>query len=393
MARPKKDALPEIAPDATEMLEEFYNAESLNPALESIKADLQITGDADVTVHVSKLNADENGNEMNVWKGDPDAYDLEQLAKKFGSGQYRIMVYMKIPTGQKVRKLNKIMGWILSPEDEAKRKQSQNSPVIQTTDNTGGLVQVLQEMMRDQRATSERMLAAISARPDPMQSMKEIAEVFKVLTPQPQPQREGSNLNEVLNAAKLIIEIGKGAAPSVPDGAGLEGVALSKGLDIVGKMFERATSQPPAPVARHAALPNPDSHEDTSIELTPDQVEQMNMLKLYLGLANSAAKRGVKPDDFANEHYENVPDETLAQLATDPDWFNTLVNVVPNCVNFRGWYEQVKNRLVANAVEDGVLTQQGELRTVDEPANPEGTQDNGIVGSVNAAPDAGGTPK
>lgn len=383
MARPKKVETLDADQESAELLEQIYNAESLNPALETIKAELNITGDADETVYVSKLNGDDAGNEMTCWKGDPDAYDLEQIAKRFGSGQYRVMVYMKIPSGHKVRKFNKVIGWILSAEDEARRKSATVAPVVANQESSG-LVSVLQEMMKDQRAANERMLAAISQRPDPMQGLTQLAGLLKSIMPaQAAPAAPG--MMEVLTAAKTIIDIGKSTAPSVPEGAGLEGVALSKGLDLVGKMFERATTQPAA--AAPAALPNPDAAQ---AELSEDEQEQLDMLKLYLRLANVAAKRGTKPDDFANEHYESIPDETLAQLATDPNWFAALVNLIPDCGNFRGWYEQVRNRLVANAVEDGVLTQEGQLRSVDESATPEGSPANGAAGSVNAAPGAGG---
>ena len=227
------------AVSATEF-EDIFNFDSLNPALETIKAELQITGDADVTVHVSKLNADENGTEMNVWRGDPDSYDLEQIAKKFGSGQYRVMVYMRIPSGQKVRKLNKVMAWLLSPEDEQRRK-SGNAPQTVAGNDTSNVIAVLQQMQRDNLAAQERMIAAIAQRPDPMKQMKDIADVVKTIAPNAPAAPQSMGLTEVLSLTKTIIELGRANAPApiIPEGADLSGVALSKGIDLLESFWSK----------------------------------------------------------------------------------------------------------------------------------------------------------
>lgn len=366
--------------------EDIFNFDSLNPALETIKAELQITGDADVTVHVSKLNADENGTEMNVWRGDPDSYDLEQIAKKFGSGQYRVMVYMRIPSGQKVRKLNKVMAWLLSPEDEQRRK-SGNAPQTVAGNDTSNVIAVLQQMQRDNLAAQERMIAAIAQRPDPMKQMKDIADVVKTIAPNAPAAQQGMGLTEVLSLTKTIIDLGKANAPSpvIPEGADLSGVALSKGIDLVGKFLEQAQKGQMQPAVAQLPAPQQPPQEMPDNETS----EEAEMIKMYLKLANYAAKTGQTPDEFAEENYTRIPDNMFELFATDPQWFQYLIKFVPECANFRPWYEQVRNRLIAIAKEDGLLTPEGKLRSVDE-SQTDGAAQNGDPVSVND-PSAGGT--
>ena len=113
------------------------------------------------------------------------------------------------------------------------------------------------------------------------------------------------------------------------------------------------------------------------------------MIKMYLKLANYAAKTGQTPDEFAEENYTRIPDNMFELFATDPQWFQYLTNFVPECANFRGWYEQVRNRLIALAKEDGLLTPEGKLRSVDE-SQTDGAAKNGDPVSVNDS-STGGT--
>src|SRR6266481_1741400 len=100
-----KKALDDESAYTGELLDdESFNGESLNPALETLYAELGISGEGEAVVFVSQLDADKKGAEAQVWRGSPDDYDLEAIARTFGSGNYRVKVYVRGPTGHRAQR-------------------------------------------------------------------------------------------------------------------------------------------------------------------------------------------------------------------------------------------------------------------------------------------------
>ena len=381
MARIKKTE-GEAEADNADLEALLTTGESLNPALETIKAELGITGDADVTAHVSKLDADGNGNEANVWRGDPDSYDLEQIAKKFGSGQYRIMVYMRIPSGQKVRKINKVIGWLLSADDESKRKSGLAGAPNVTSNDQSATLAFMREMMAEVRAGNERMIAALTAKSgDPLAEMGKIASIVKTLMPVASSGDGG--LSGTLGMARSLITLVKemSPAPVAPEGTGPGDYAMMRGLDLLGKVFEKSVDQ------QKAALPAPneipEKSEDAQTDgLSDEEKEQLDMLKIYLKQANRSAKNGMDPVQFAEDAYDMLPDEYFVNLSQNPEWFNAMVKFVPDCANYKDWYLKVREKLIAMAIDDEILTPDGQLRSVPE----DGAANKGNVGGPPGTP-------
>lgn len=373
--------------EENEDFQDYIDFQSLNPALEQIRADLNITGDADVTCHVSKLDADGKGTEFKVWTGDPDEYNLETIAKRFGSGQYRIMVYMKIPSGHKVRQINKVQALMLSPEDEARviaaRAAAANPPETKQADNglnslAGILVQGFQQL--------GELIVKTNSKPevDPLAMVERIAGAMKAMQPAAPAQPQGGGFVETLNMIKVFNEVTGAGKSALPEGADSSTALMMAGMDmfkpVIAKAMEQKSNAP-------AALPTTGDQSAARLTAPVDAQpietdnEEFMLFKLQLKAANKAAASGADAADFADSIFAILPDPVLQGMAFDPAWFDYLVKAVPDCAAHKAWYEQVRAALVEIGVEDGVFIRDasGQLTLPPEPAqnagNPPGTPD------------------
>ncbi|MDE2020655.1 MAG: hypothetical protein KGJ13_09995 [Patescibacteria group bacterium] len=349
--KPKAPAIDALVDSAQEP--DYIDFDTLNPALEQIKADLNITGDADVDCHVSLLNADGAGNEYKVWQGDPDQYDLEKIAKQHGTGQYRIMVYMKIPSGHKVRKLNKVQGWKLSADDEAALALKKNPPPEKSGDGGNAIATM---MVQGFQQLGELIVKA-TQKPevDPLKQMEALAGIMRtVMPPAVAPVSAQPNFMELLNMVKLFNEATGANAPKLPEGTDSSTALMMAGMDmfkpVIAKAMEQKVAQAPAAVApAQPALPAPEA------QAAQPESEDFMLFKLQLKAANKAAANKADPADFADTIFNILPDEVLHGMAFDPAWFSYLVKAVPECEPHKAWYEAVRNALIEIAVEDGVF--------------------------------------
>lgn len=342
--------------------ENIYDTESLNPTLETLYAEMGITGDPDTTVHVAKLDADGKGNEANVWKGDPEQYDLESLAKKFGSGSYRVMIYIKNTDGRKVRKANKIIAWLLSPEDEAKRiqimnNQSNPAPVTQQQPQQD-IVGAMREMMAGFQSTLLQTVTAIQSQQpkekDPLQTLEGIEKLAKIMIPPQQPQQDSfattmkmmdtfMTFQERLKPEKLPInDDGEVSIPAL----------LLSAVREFKSMNANKNDQP-------KQLPVSNEIKNDQNGLTPEQqaeIDEMNIvLKFQLKQANNAASNNVDPAEYAESIYTLIPDDVLQMIATDEKWFDEIVKLYPDCKVHEAWYKKVGEKIIGMMREDGLL--------------------------------------
>ena len=381
---------PKAAPaetDANEDFQDYVDFQSLNPALEQIRADLNITGDGDVTCHVSKLDADSKGTEFKVWQGDPDEYNLEAIAKRFGSGQYRIMVYMKIPSGHKVRQINKVQALMLSPEDEARvvaaRAAALNPPEPRQQDNSNALASV---MVQGFQQLGELIVKA-TQKPevDPMAQMTALAGVIKTIMPSAPaaPTDPLSGFASMLNMVKAFNDVTGAGKSNIPEGADSSTALMMAGMDmfkpIVQKALEQKAGQVQQPIN---GQPLPQIGAPIAPVAASDESEDFMLFKLQLKAANKMAAQGRDVADFADQIYPMLPDNILHGMALDPQWFAYLVKAVPECEQHQAWYSAVRNAIVDMAVEDGVFVRgaDGSLTLAPDDAQnaaePKGTDTN-----------------
>jgi len=356
MARSKTVAA-EPENDETEVTEQYYDAESLSPALEQLYVELGITGDADTTVHVSKIDADGRGNDANIWKGDPDQYDLETLAKKFGSGSYRVMVYVKVPSGHKVRKVNKIISWLLSPDDEAKRVVALTAPqplAAMPQQPQVDFAAMLREMGAMFQNTILQLQQTKPAEVNPLATLQGIKELAAVITPAQQMPREDSfektmrgvelfmGLQNKLTPEKLTTEDGDLSMPAVI-------MAAVREFKSMRSATLGAVSNAPAPV-------NVPALTDEQAAQQQDFDEMNIVLRYQLKQANKAAAAGEDAAEYANSIYSVIPDDVLQMIATDANWFAELCKVAPECAAHTPWFMQIAEQIKRNMTEDGLLT-------------------------------------
>ena len=381
MATKKRGEL-ETPENETEVIEQFYDAQSLNPALEQLYAELGITGEADTTVHVAKIDADGRGNDANVWKGDPDQYDLESLAKKFGSGSYRVMVYVKLPTGQKVRKVNKTIAWLLSPDDEAKRKLAETQPQIlqaaQAAQPQIDLAGAIREMGQMFQNTLLAMQQNKPAEQSPLNTLQGIKELASVLVPQHQPQND--SFEKTMRGVELFMGLQSKLTPTPPITDADGELSMPALIMTALKEFKNLRSGSPIQTAQtQLQQPAQPQQLPASVPGVPENIvtpemqaetDEMNIVLNYqLKQANKAAAANVDPAGYADTVYTMIPDDVLQMIGNDPQWFDKLAQIAPHVAPFRDWYLKLGEQIKAFMIEDNLLTPPNSGDTLPPNAN------------------------
>lgn len=356
-AKPSKDK-PEDEIDSEAQL--FYTAEELNPALLQMYAELGITGDPDTTVHVAKVDANGKGDDANVWKGDPEQYDLESLAKKFGSGAYRVMVYVKIESGQKVRKVNKVLHWMLSPEDEQKRLTALNppAPVIAPQQDILGVVAAMMAAMTEN--TNKLIAAMQKPESDPLKTLEGVKAIAALVTPPRQPDTFGDALKMMDTVMGLRDKFAPPEKLVSDDGE----VSLPNLFMMALKEFKSMrTGQTATPEVSNKTPDNVVALPVNSNEppLTEEEQELNIVMNFYLKAANKAASLNENPAEYAETIYSVIPEDILKMICTEDSWFSQLVKAAPACAQYEVWYRSVGEKLKALMIEDKLLTPDGKL--------------------------------
>lgn len=362
MARPRKDENDSEKID----LETAINAETLNPALETLYQELGVT-DHDATVHVSRFGEDKN--EYNIWRGDPESYDLESIAKKFGSGQYRVKIYVRIPSGHKVKQAEKLIYWQLGPEDEARYKKAMKSIDDIANERPAPPQQISMEdlvklMTAGFNASIEKIATLIKPVPEnPMNTLQGIREIATMFKPAQQAnEMDGLSKMIIAKAVEKLFD----DKPSVvnADGEVSPMGVLMRGIDVLGdaivkkKEAENAVTAtqftpqggvmmntPPSPVTE-TQVTTPISQPQVitpkpQMSASPDEINKVILDQSNMACAMAAA--GIKPLTFAKSIYELAPDEVIDVLANDPGWFETLCAINPECKKHETWLKECRD--------------------------------------------------
>jgi hypothetical protein len=100
-----------------------------------------------------------------------------------------------------------------------------------------------------------------------------------------------------------------------------------------------------------------------------------------LGRTLRAAQSNVDFASFAEDAYEDIPEELIAGLLANENWFAWVEQNEPRLAKYKTWLTQVRDRIIEFAREDGIvppLTQTPEQSNV--PAN--GASNEGNVGGA-----------
>lgn len=326
--------------------DETYDAESLNPALATLYAELQVGDDGEATVHISKLSADGRGTEANVWKGDPEQYDLERIAKTFGSGDYRVKVYVRIPTGQKVLKGNKVFSWLLSPDDEAKR----TAPKADANPGNGLSALDIGRLIADGIKAAMPQAPAV-APVDPLQQIKQLAEVMAMLRPEAPQQTQQLGQLDQLKSMVEIVSMLKGDPDDGPRGVNANGTDLL--MNVINKFGPLLMQALPAiqagavqqQMAQLPMEPQPMATPAPMVTQPQQTQESEEMLKLKMGLQflMMQCEAGNDPLTYANVVLDNVPEESIQALLSNPQPLDWLGQFIPNIKNppYADWFTKL----------------------------------------------------
>ena len=335
------------------------DSDSLASALADVYADIGVSAEAaDVTIHVHLLSEDGKGTDYKVWQGRPVAFDLEAIALAHGSGRYRVMAYAKLPTGQKVRKLNEVIGWKISPAQEAQRLRSAvvESPVPAPGGDPRELVA---QMFAGMDARIERLIAAQAPTTRPLDDLKTLSEVMRNMMPP--AAAPGSTLKESIGMVTDLVTLSKSLSPA--SGGGSDGASLLlEGVRQLAPVFRdaaAANAQRQAAPASGAAAPSPAIAapvlSDEEQELLEEQQEMGILMGMMLAAAVKAASRGKSAEEFAESRFDLLPDAILIDLCTAPDWFARLCAHAPECRSYESWFASVRAKLIDLAIESDLL--------------------------------------
>jgi len=333
-------------------LEEYQSGEVLNPYLESAMAELGISSDgSDATIHVSHIDT-KTSVESKIWQGPVEDYDLKTIAEKFGSAAYRVKLYARIITGQKVLKGNAVINWLLSPEQDAKLKMLRDNP------------QALQQQGQPQQMqgiTPETLAAAIKAAmpppvvgPSPMEIFAQVAGLMKQIMPAPvtAPQSQPNVIETIRAIAGIMKETGAGSrsdedtpARGTTNANDIWLKVLDKLpalLDVVGSGKAAHTLQqlpPPAATPGSAETPagqqiqTPEGEEMNVLEAA-----QLKQMQMGLAFLCAQADAGHDPVLYAEVVMDQVPEAALEQLLAMPDTVAHLQTLWPDIAKHREWF-------------------------------------------------------
>jgi hypothetical protein len=345
----KEDEITEVAETIRALLgEDTFNGESLNTALQTLYEEMGVGEDGDAMVHISKLDTPTPGKESNVWKDTPDKYDLHQIAQTFGSGEYRVRVYVKGSTGHRVVKANKVFSWLLTPQEEQRLK---NPPSTEAPITAQSIASIVAETVRNMMPQTQA--PAI----DPLMMMNTAIAMAKQLTPPPQPQ---IGILELLQMQKEMLAIKRESEPppAREGGSNVNDVVIAMaetfgptlaGLIARDKAMQAAQAQQAQPVQQlpqpeplpmaEPMTPLPDSNNFTNEEST-DDMNAMAMMKLKMGISFliSQAKAGNDVATYADMIFDNVPGDALVEILKQADPVQWLINIEPKVSEYRAWF-------------------------------------------------------
>lgn len=392
MAKPRRAAAREPAPDFDQVLTDPLELASSYLA----QAGLEST---EVRFYVYRRVEEGRKPDVLLFKCAPDDFDAEAIGKNYGTGTYRIRVYVKDeehPNG-----VLRPGGGLFAVEMPAGYKPAAAAAVTAPSGEGSSFERLMLEMMRQQNERFERVLERIAQpreEPDPMRTLdglKQLAEIVKPPPPAAAAAAAGPDFSATLAAAKQLLDLSQG----LRGGAGEEGgddpdsFLMRRGISVVEKMIEKAlaerTRAPAPPAAQLEQLEQPIAAPASSpaAAAAPNEPEEegVMMFKYQLRQACKAAAEGEDAAEYAEDAFPFIADGDLRMIANEPNWFSILVGAVPECAVHQVWFTAARDRLVAMAREEGVLTGSPAAATLSPPTNAGKSGDGTTAGGSGGA--------
>lgn len=358
----------------------FYSSDALNPALNSLYSELGVTAEqGETVVHVSLMDADGKAGEAHIWRGDPEDFDPEQLARTFGSGRYMVKVFVRDALGVKVQRARRVIQWQLSPADEAKRK----SYLAELNASVAAAVPPPKPDAVPQadisRMIAEAVKAAVPQQPavNPLAMMKEVAEVMRIMQPQ-QTVAQPDPFSMMRGVVEMMTMM-KGESEPLERGANASGNDLILAMiNKFGPLFSNVLASQPAAQMPQAqpAQPYPQLAEPSSLTptVTDPQVESTNnqpapvedevSIKLKMGIAFliQQCEAGGAPETYAEVVLDSVPDDALKGLLASPDPVVFLSQYNADVLKHKDWFNSLLTEIRSFLEEDLTPEAEGAIK-------------------------------
>lgn len=324
-------------------LENILDAETLNPALQSLYTELGMEGNIEAMVHITLI--EDSGKEARVWKGAPGDYDLESIAKKFGSGDYRVKVAVRNETGQMPVRGNRVITMKLSADEDMKIKMMRENPQALSAFQQPAAPTLTAEMIA---AAIRAALPAPTPAPqiDFPALMKVVSDMVRTMMPAPQvqPAAAGMNPMEVLRIVKEFIpRPGERDVDDEPRRGG-----GSNQFDVFGKLIDKfapmfqtamAAQAGQAPITPTPALPAPTLGTPEMPHIEPSTVIDIPpQLRMGVAFLVSQAAGGHDPETYADVVLDQMPDDEAQRLIAMADPVAFLESVNPDVTKYRQWF-------------------------------------------------------
>lgn len=368
------------APENSVGLEETFDADALNESLSKLYGELGIGDNGESNVYVYKFV--ENGKEARIWEGSPDDYDLNKLSRRFGSGDYRVKVYVRGDSGRFVLRGNKVFCMLLDPIEEVKAQQ-----IV-----SGAPVAVAAPAF-DPMAIANAITTAIAAampkpapQVDPLQQMAQLAGIMKTMMPNQAPQQSPMDMLGVMRMTIEMMNLAKGERDPIESGVNATTTDVFMkmidkfGAPIAGLLAQQTTpgmAALPAPPTTGEAPPVPFPSGTTTAETatitpevsqpaqppqTPEQEQQMlaqMRLKAGLGFLCMQAKADNDPGTYAEMAIDNVPPDALKTICESPNYLDELAKFEPDVKNHAQWFADLRECIIEVLTADAENNSEG----------------------------------
>lgn len=347
-------------------LEDVYSAEPLNAALSGLYAEMGIEGELQSFVTVHKVLPG-SGKEARVFKDAPDKYDLDQIAKRFGTGEYVVRVYVQRESGSFVCRGSKVFHMMLDAGEDAALqaiREGRATAVSAPAPQGVGITEILAILERSQsnmlQLLTPILQGAAGSKQNTLQELKGLAETFNMM-----PGKGGAATDpmQLFGMFQKFMELTNSLKPEKPlseDEIGPNAIMM-KGLEMLLETVKGAKNAQPAALAGMpdaSAIAAPAGHSVLPPPVLPAQPlpanedEEMKLfLKMQLSMMLRAAANDSDVETYAALVFEQAPDDVMEQLQ-GPDWFAKLVELEPKCAAFQIWFGKLRERVMEMLAED-----------------------------------------
>lgn len=303
----------------------------------------------------------------------PEEFEPMILAHPpFNGGQFRI--HIRSDNGIKCNRLLKV-----APAADAVTPGVTTQAAPQTpTNNNGDIIALVSGLMTQMQNNTEKLIAAMKpSETDPLKTLEGIKAIAEIVKPAPVAAvAQGNDFFSTMKAVETFMGMTeKFKTPALTNDDGDVSIPAMLSM-FVKEMRSRGDSErQAAPVVAGATAAIAPAVNANG--LTPEQQTEMEdmqlLLKLQMRQASKAAAAGENPQEYAESIYGIIPEDVLTMIATEPNWFQELLKIAPECNAYAAWFQLVGAKLKAMAIDDGLVNTSAPLTTAavvkDTPAN------------------------